>query len=207
MKALTKVLAGGIGLAALAGAAPAAAQYYPGYPYGGYGGYGYGQQGGLGAIIDQILGGNRYAYGVDQRMLVERCIAAVTNRVQRDYAYNRYGYPYGQGAYGGYGYAGGARVLGITDIDRDSRELQVRGIATANANMGAYGSPYGGYGQPYGQPYGGYGQPYGQPYGGYGYAQPVGELRFKCDIDYRGRVTDIDLDRNRNSYSYPYRRY
>lgn len=197
MKALTKVLAGGIGLAALAGAAPAAAQYYPGYPYGGgYGGYG--QQGGLGAIIDQILGGNRYAYGADQRMLVERCIAAVTNRVQREYAYSNYGYPYGQGAYGSYGYAGGARVLGITDIDRDSRELQVRGIATANANMGAYGSPYGGYGQQYGSPYGGYGQQYG-------YAQPAGELRFKCDIDYRGRVTDIDLDRNRSGYGY--RRY
>lgn len=198
MKALTKVLAGGIGLAALAGAAPAAAQYYPGYPYGGYGGYGY-NQGGLGAIIDQILGGNRYAYGVDQRFLVERCIAAVTNRVERQYGYARYGYPYGQGAYGAYGYSGSARVLGITDIDRDRRELQVRGIATANANMGAYGSPYGGYGG-----YGGYGQPYGQ----YGYAQPAGELRFKCDIDYRGRVTDIDIDRNRNSYyGYPYRRY
>ena len=206
MKALTKVLAGGIGLAALAGAAPAAAQYYPGYPYGGgYGGYG--QQGGLGAIIEQILGGNRYAYGVDQRMLVERCIAAVTNRVQRQYAYSNYGYPYGQGAYGSYGYAGGARVLGITDIDRDSRELQVRGIATANANMGAYGSPYGGQ-----QPYGGYGQygspygGYGQQYGGYGYQQQAaGELRFKCDVDYRGRVTDIDIDRNRSAY--PYRRY
>lgn len=191
MKALTKVLAGGIGLAALAGAAPAAAQYYPGYGYGGYGqgynygqGYGYGyNQGGLAAVIDQILGGNRYAYGVDQRMLVNRCIAAVTNDIQRRYAGQRYGYPYGYGAYGAYGYAGSARVLGITDIDRDRRELQVRGVATANANMAGYGSPY----------------------GGYGYAQPVGELKFKCDIDYRGRVTDIDLDRNKNAYRY-YRR-
>ena len=39
MKAITKFLAGGVAIAALAGAAPAAAQYYPGYgsPYG----YGY----------------------------------------------------------------------------------------------------------------------------------------------------------------------
>ena len=125
MKALTKVLAGGIGLAALAGAAPAAAQYYPNYPYGGgYGGYG--QQGGLGAIIDQILGGNRYAYGADQRMLVERCIAAVTNRVQREYAYSNYGYPYGQGAYGSYGYAGGARNSGRPRVSLPRADVRPR---------------------------------------------------------------------------------
>jgi len=37
MKAITKFLAGGVAIAALASAAPAAAQYYPGYgnPYGG----------------------------------------------------------------------------------------------------------------------------------------------------------------------------
>ncbi len=56
MKAITKFLAGGVAIAALASAAPAAAQYFPGYgaPYGnaypGYGypgnGYGYGAGGG-----------------------------------------------------------------------------------------------------------------------------------------------------------------
>jgi hypothetical protein len=191
MKAISKIVAGGIGLAALAGAAPAAAQYYPApnYPYPAPSPYGYGQ-GGLGAIIDQLLGGNRYAYGADQRFLVERCVAAVTNRIDRTYASNRYGYPYGQGGYGAYGYgygAGRAQVLAITNIDRDRRELQVRGIATANA----YG--------------GGYGGAYGSPYG---YGQPAGELRFRCDIDYRGRVRDIDLNRNRADYryGYPYRR-
>ena len=34
MKILTKLLAGGAGMAALAAAAPAAAQYYPSYGYG-----------------------------------------------------------------------------------------------------------------------------------------------------------------------------
>lgn len=189
MKAFTKILAGGIGLAALAGAAaPAAAQYYPNpypNPYGGYG-YGYGQ-GGLGTIIDQILGNNRYAHGVDQRYLVERCIAAVTNRVAREYSR---GYGYGYGSPYGYGYQGyggaptGARVLGITNIDRDRRELQVRGYATA-----------GGYAP------GPYGAPYGSPYGyGYGQPQQVGELTFRCDVDYRGRIRDIDIDRNRYGY-------
>ena len=42
-------------------------------------------------------------------------------------------------------------------------------------------------------------------YGGYA-PQAAGELTFKCNIDYRGYITDIDLDRN--SYSnYGYRRY
>lgn len=193
MKALTKMLVGGVGFAALTAATPAAAQYYPSNPYGGYG-----QQGGLGAIIEQLLGGNRYAYGVDQRQLVNQCVAAVTQRIDRTYAYNRYGYPYGQGAYGAYGYGqvqSGARVLGITDIDRRSRDIRVRGVATANANVAA--NAYG-YGNPYDGQYGQYG-------GRYAYAQPVGELSFECNVDYRGRVRDIDLNRNRNAYQY-YRR-
>ena len=31
------------------------------------------------------------------------------------------------------------------------------------------------------------------------------ELRFKCNIDYRGYISDIDLDRN--NYAYGYRGY
>lgn len=202
MKAISKILAGGIGLAALAGAAPAAAQYYPNpYPQNPYG-YGYGNQGGLGAIIDQILGQNRYYNGADQRFLVQQCIAAVTNRVARNYN-TPYGSPYGGYGtpYGGYGNSQSARVLGITDIDRRSSTLRVRGTATANAFAAA---PYG---SPYGSPYGGqYGSPYGNQYGyGYGQPQQVGELTFRCDVDYRGRVRDIDIDRNRNAYRY-YRR-
>jgi hypothetical protein len=203
MKAFTKVLMGGAAVAALAGASPAAAQYYPGYPGGGYG-YG----GGLGGVIDQILGGNRYAYGVDQRRLVEQCIAAVTDRVAAQYG--RYNQPYGYGSpYGGYGNGYGnaygsanARVLGITDIDRRSNSVRVRGVATANANAAAYGgAPYGG------NPYGGYGGNTYGGYGGYGYAQqPVGELTFSCSVDYRGRIRDIDVNRNNNAYYGYYRR-
>ena len=207
MTAISKILAGGIGLAALAAAAPAAAQYYPqqspyGYGQGGYGQGSYGR-GGLGAIIESILGRNRNAHGVDQRVLVERCIAAVNNRIERRYG-ARYRTPYG---YGG-GYSGAnARVVGITNIDPDRRELQVRGIATAGGYAAA---PYGGqYGAPYGGQHGGqYGGQYGAPYGqAYGYGQPQGELKFRCDIDYRGRVRDIDIERNRNYTNNRYRGY
>lgn len=191
MTAVSKILAGGIGLAALAGAAPAAAQYYPGAQGYGYGGYGSGYGGGLGAIIEALLGGNRYARGVDQRALVERCIAGVNNRLERRSARyrNPYGAPYG---YGGYQGGSSARVVGITDIDRRSRSLTVRGVATAGGYAAApYGSPYG---APYGQAYGyGYGQ-------GYGQQQAVGELAFRCDVDRRGRIRNIDINRNRNAY-------
>src|SRR4051794_41944608 len=51
MTAITKFLAGGVAAAALMGAAPAAAQYYPGYGYPGYGGNPVGQ------VINQVLGG------------------------------------------------------------------------------------------------------------------------------------------------------
>ena len=194
MTAIMKILAGGVGLAALAGAAPAAAQYYPQqYPQQ------YGQGGGIGAIIDSILGNNRYARGFDQRPLVERCIAAVNNRIARQHAGNRYGSRYGSryGApYGGaHGYnPSNARVLGITEVDQRRNGLRVRGIATAGAYAAA----------PYGAPYA---APYGAPYGqAYGYQQPQGELTFRCNIDFRGRILDVDVDRNRNAYRNPYRR-
>ena len=205
MRAITKFLAGAgaVALAAGAFAAPAAAQYYPGYGYGGSGNV-------IGEVLNGILGAQRYgqgAYGyANDRAMIDRCAVAVEQRINRDYGY-RYGSPYGQ-PYGGYGYnqyQGGARVLGITRVERrSSSTTRVRGVATAHAQVaGQYGNQYGGYSQPYGgynQPYGGYNQPYGQ----YGYNQPA-ELTFKCDIDYRGYIRDIDVDRNRNAYNY--RRY
>ena len=189
MKAVSKILAGGVAIAALASAAPAAAQYYPGYGYGNGGNV-------VGQVLNQVLGGsqygygNQYGYGVNSQAAVQRCAAAVEQRINRDYGYRASGYG-GYGGYGGYnGYNGNARVLGITRVERRSNNgLRVRGVATANAYAAGYGNPYGG-------GYGGYGS-----YGGYG---PQGELSFRCSIDYRGYITDIDLDRN--SYAYGYRR-
>ena len=183
MKAVTKILAGGIGLAALASAAPAAAQYYPAPGYG----YGYNNNV-IGQVLGQILNprsgyGYNGNYAQNDRYLVDRCAAAVQQRVGGQYGgYNQYGYgqPYGYGYNNGY--ASNARVLGITSVERRNSGLRVRGVATAG--MG-YNGQYG--------------------YGGYGYNQynQGGELTFKCNVDYRGRITDIDLDRNR----YAYRRY
>jgi hypothetical protein len=215
MKAVTKFLAGAAVVAVAAGgfAAPAAAQYYPGY------GYGQGT-GGIGQILDVILNAQRYGYGYqgynNDRGQIDRCAAAVEQRINRDYG-NRYGSPYGSpyGGYGQYGqyanqygqygtqygynqYAqGGAKVVGITRVERrSSSTTRVRGVATVNAYANQY--------QPYGGQYGGqYGGGYG--YNNYGYAN-AGELTFKCDIDYRGYIRDIDIDRNNNAY-YGYRRY
>ena len=117
MTAITKFLAGGVAAAALAGAAPAAAQYYPGYPGGGYGGYGY------------------RAGGYGQQAAINQCTAAVQQRLGggRGYGYSPYGYG------GGYG---SGRVLGVSRIEpRSEGGLTVRGVATSG-RYGAYG--YGG---------------------------------------------------------------
>ncbi len=211
MKAITMILAGGLGLAALAASAPAAAQYYPGNPGGGYGGYP-GSGNVVNDILGQILGGRSYAN--NERYAVEQCVRAVEHRINtRGFdneggRYRNYGYGYGyDNRYGG-GYQG-ARVIAVTDVQRRSNGgLKVIGVASSggSAGYGGYGAPgYGapGYGAPgYGAP--GYGYP-GQGYGGYGYAGAA-DARFDCTIDRYGRITDIDAKRDRNR-NFGYRRY
>lgn len=213
MKAVSKILLGGAGFAALAAAAaPAAAQY--GYPQSGYGGqygygnqYGYGQGGVLGTILDTILGGR--SYGGNDRRAVEQCVRAVEYRINtRGFdnergRYSQYGYGYGyDNQYRNYQ---GARVLQVTEVRRRSNGgLKIIGLATSgmNAGYGAYGSPYGGQ---YGYGNQNYGGQYG--YGGqqYGY-QAQADARFDCTVDRYGRITDIDANRYRGGYT-PYRRY
>lgn len=177
MMAIKTMLAGGIGLAAVAAATPASAQYYP--PYGGGGNV-------VGQVLGQILNpgyGAYGGYGMNSQVMVDRCAAAVTDRVNRQYG----GYAYG-GGYGGYnqyGYnnmAGGARVVAITSVERRSNSrLRVRGIAQTAAYGGA----------------------------GYGYNAAPQEFAFKCNVDYRGYISDIDLDRTNSRYGYstPYQPY
>lgn len=185
MKALTKILAGGIGLAALASAAPAAAQYYPApNPYG----YGYGNQNVVGQVLGQILGYGRYPYGNygynqygGQSMAIDQCARAVEARIG-GYPGGYYGYgnvPYG----GGYGYnnryGGGGRVQGITRVERKSYGLKVKGVASS------------GY-----QGYNGYGR---QGYGNYGYNAGA-DLSWSCEVRYDGRIRDIDVKRRSTAY-------
>jgi hypothetical protein len=138
MRAITKFLAGGAAIASFAIAAPAAAQYYPGYgsPYG-YG-YGYGNGGVVGAIINGMLGGGygNYGYGnngINSQAVVNQCANAVQARLSGA----------GYGGYGGYGYspyAYGGRVLGISRVEpRSSGGLTVRGVASSG-RYAAYGS-------------------------------------------------------------------
>jgi hypothetical protein len=181
--------------AALVGtaAAPAAAQYYPQpqypqypqqtypgypqtYPQQTYPGYGY-QQGYTGNpvtdIIDQLLG-NRY--NVTDRQAVRQCARAASAQASA-----QYGGGYSQG-YGGYGQRysqgyGTMRVTAITDVQRRSNGLRVTGLMS---------SGYGGYGNQ------AYGQAYGYNNRGYG----AGQLSFRCNVDYRGAVTNIRIGRS-----------
>ena len=173
MKAITKFLAGSVAIAALASAAPAAAQYYPGYGYPwlrllvGGGNV-------VGQVINQVLGGgyNGYGNGANSQAAVSQCVGAVQARLNGG-GYGNYGYGNGY-AYNGGAYGGG-RVLGISRVEqRSNGGLTVRGVA----NSGRYASAYG---------YNGQGQV---------------DLTFKCKTDYRGFVTDVSLDRAQSNYGY-----
>jgi hypothetical protein len=183
MMAMTKLLAGGVAAAALFGAAPASAQYYPGNPYG----YGYGGNP-VGQVLNQVLGGgygygnNGYGYGANSQVVVNQCVAAVQARLSG--GYNNYG---GGGSYSGYSYYPYAnsypsgRVLGISRVEpRSGGGVTVRGVASSGRNAG-----------------------YGYGYGG---QSPV-DLTFKCKTDYRGYVTDVDIDRAQSNYGSNYTPY
>jgi hypothetical protein len=151
MKTMTKILAG---MAAIAAAAPAAAQYgYPSYgaPYGNAYGY-YGQ-----ANVTQVA--------------VQQCTAAVQHRLS-----TRQGLSGIFGAVLGNQLAPTGRVLSVTQVNPRGNTVRVRGLA--NSGRYAY-NPYG---------YGMYGA------AGAGYQA---DLSFRCDVDRRGRVRDVDIIRRR----------
>jgi len=96
-----------------------------------------------------------------------------------------YGGGYGQGyagqAYGGQGFAAPSmRVTAITDVQRRNNGLRVKGLLSSGY-AAAYAGQYG----------------YNQ---NQAYAQ--GDLSFRCNVDYRGAVTNIKITRNA-----AYRRY
>lgn len=215
MTIFAKILTGAAGIAMVAGAAaPAAAQAYP---YGGYN-QGYSGNGGVGAIIGQILGGGRYgAYGQgNDRVAVDQCARAAEARISRDprasgYYQQGYNQGYGQQGYAqqgygqqGYGYnqAARARVVAITSVERRSSGLRVTGVIDSGRSQyrGAHGNQAYGYGNPaypnqaygYGnQGYPGQGYGYGNqgdPNQGYGNAYGYGHNAQVADLRFSCRV-------------------
>jgi len=154
---MTKILAGGAGLAALAAAGPAAAQYYPPYGYASPYGAPY---------------GNAYGYyNQAAAIATQQCTAAVQARLNQS-RLNSGGI---LGAILGVNTASQGRVLSVTQVAPRRSTVRVRGLATSG-RMAGYG-------------------PYGVgAYGAVGYQyQP--DLTFKCDVDYRGFVRDVDINR------------
>lgn len=189
MTRLTKFLAAAAAIAGLS--APATAQYqaqptypqqaYPqqAYPQPGYGqpGYGYSQPGynqgyaqnPVGQIIDNLLG-NRYS--VTDRQAISQCASAAMTQVAAQYG-NGYNSGYGQRGYGqGYNRSM-MRVTSITDVQRRNNGLRVSGMLSS-----------------------GHGGQYGNQYGVQDHRYAEGDLSFRCNVDYRGTVTNIRIGRN-----------
>ena len=127
---MVKILASGVGLAAIASTAPATAQYNPASPA-----------------------------GAHAQLAAQQCSAAVEARLKsRDY-----------GAVSAPGTAG---VVTVTRADAEKRFVRVRGTATSGVPtpIGAIGTLAAA-------------------------AAPSADLTFKCRIDYRGRILELDIDR------------
>jgi hypothetical protein len=144
-------------------------QAYPGYGQPSYGGQGYSQNP-VGQIINQLLG-NRY--NVTDRTAVSQCATAAMTQAAAQYG-NGYNQGYANNGYNR-GYNGAMRVTSITEVKRRNSGLRVSGLMS---------SPY----------VGQHGQ---SGYQGQQYAQ--GDVSFRCNVDYRGQVTNVRIGRN-NTY-------
>jgi hypothetical protein len=133
-------------------------------------GYGYNPYG-----YARSYGYNQYAYGgVNTNVAAQQCTAAVQNRL-----YNRSSIGGIIGALLGANTMNQSRVLGVTQVTQNNGYVRVRGIASSGRYAYNNYSPYG---------VGAYGAL------GYGYQQAA-DLSFKCDVDYRGYVRDVDINR------------
>ena len=151
---------------------------YPGYQYPGqpgYPGYQYPGQPGYGQNpIGQVIDQLLgNRYNVSDRQAVRQCAMAAVNQAQSQ-GYNQ-GYNRGYG-YNNQGFARPMmRVTAITDVQRRNYGVRVRGLLDSGYSGGQYGY---------------------QNRSGYG------DLSFRCDVDYRGGVSNVRIDRNNG-----YRRY
>ena len=126
MLRMTAILAGATGLAAIAAAAPASAQYYGYNPYRNYNAYGYGN-----------YGYDNYAYGMNTNAATSQCTAAVQSRL-----YNRTSIGGIIGTLLGANTTG--QVVGVTEVNpRSNGMIRVRGVASSGRYAYNNYSPYG----------------------------------------------------------------
>ncbi|MGE5562732.1 MAG: hypothetical protein ACM3ZV_05405 [Bacillota bacterium] len=166
MRTMTKLLAGAAGLAAIATAAPAAAQYYPGYSnYSAYSTYN---------SYSPYSSYGYSSYAMNPSVAAQQCTAAVQSRL-----YNRTSLASILGSLVGIPTNSYGQVVGITSTTPTRSGMRIRGIATS----GRYA--YNGY------------SPYGMgAYGALGYNTAASaDLSWRCDVDYRGYVRDVDINR------------
>lgn len=170
MTMMSKFLIGGAGIAALAAAAPSAAQYADPYGYSSYGysPYGYSQPYSYGSPY-----GYAQMYGVNTTLATQQCTAAVQTRL-----YNRRSIGGILGAVLGLNTTG--RVVAVTQVrPTSSGFVRVRGLASSGRmalnNYGPFGVG---------------------AYGGLGYSTAnAADLSFRCDIDPSGYVRNVDISR------------
>jgi hypothetical protein len=131
-------------------------------------GYGYNSYSPYGYNTYSPYGTAYGAYGVNTQAAAQQCTAAVQNRL-----YTRTGLSSIITSL--FGLSGTSpRVLSVTQVRQTRNGVQVRGLATS----GRYAY------NPYGAGY------YGAVASGYS-----ADLSFKCNVDYRGYVRDVDIDR------------
>lgn len=156
-------------------------QTYPPQAYPGYNqGYGYTQRttgNPVTDIIDSLLG-NRY--NVTDRQAVRQCANAARTQAMQQYG-GGYANAYGNNGYNNayrQPYAGNLRVSAITSVERRNNGLRVSGTMTSG---------------------GGYGGQYGNQYGYRNQAYAQGDVSFRCNVDYRGAVSQVRV-RRANTY-------
>ena len=172
MTTIKMMLGAGAALAAITAAAPASAQYYNSYGYA-QPTYRYAQPTYRYAQPYSYAQPYGYAQSYNTSAATQQCMAAVQNRLA-----NRTSLGGILGAILGANTTG--RVVAVTQVQaRNNGTTRVRGLASsgryASNNYGAYG--VGAYGAL-----------------GYGY-QNAADLSFRCDVDYRGYVRNVDINR------------
>ena len=172
MRMITKMLAGAAGVAAIAAAAPASAQYYGGTQYG------YGQPYGYAQPYANRGYGTQYGYNNGYAVSAagaQQCTAAVQSRL-----YNRTSLGSILGSLVGVPMTTQGQVLGITSqTQRANGMIRIKGIASS----GRYAA----------NSYGAYGA---GAYGALGYGNSAAaDLTFTCDVDYAGNVRRVNVNR------------